>query len=232
MRGQFVGVWNWVPKCVFLSIVVFLLAPMILAEEPSPSSEEITVEFSNAQLSPSHWKIVLHPDGSGRFDAEPGPPPSEGSKVIDAGEVHRSIQLSPDFTAHAFAIAHERSLFAFPCESHMKVAFQGQKRLSYSGPEGHGSCEFNYSKDKTIQQLGDSFLAVEATIIFGARLEKLLQHDRLGLDLELENLVASAHEKTAIEIGTIREILSRIEADEQVLERARRKARLLLAQAH
>ena len=111
----------------------------------------------------------------------------------------------------------------------MKVAFQGTKHLSYAGPEGSGSCEFNYSKDKEIQALGESFLAVETTVISGARLEKLVQHDRLGVDQELENLVSAAHEGNAIEMGAIAETLSKIAGDEQVLERARRKARLLLS---
>ncbi len=34
------------------------------------------------------------------------------------------------------------------CESHAKVAFQGWKKLIYSGPEGEEVCEFNYSKDQ------------------------------------------------------------------------------------
>jgi len=113
----------------------------------------------------------------------------------------------------------------------MKVAYQGTKKLSYVGPYGSGSCEYNYSKDKDIQSLGDSLMAVEATLLSGARLEKLLLHDRLGLDRELDDLVAAAHDGNAIELGTIKNTLTRIASDEQVLERARRKARLLLAQA-
>jgi hypothetical protein len=110
----------------------------------------------------------------------------------------------------------------------MKVAFQGLKRLSYSGPEGSGACEYNYSKDKEIEALGNSLMGVEYTIMSGARMEKLLQHDRLGLDQELDNLVSAAHEGNAVELGAIRETLTRIASDEQVMERVRRKARLLL----
>ena len=69
----------------------------------------------------------------------------------------------------------------------MKVAFQGWKTLTYTGPAGQGSCTFNYSRDKEIQALGDPS-AVAQTILEGARLEMLLQHDRLGLDKEMEYL--------------------------------------------
>jgi hypothetical protein len=180
-------------------------------------------------MVPAHWKIKVDQDGSGQFDSEGGTlAPGESNQMV-IGEVHRSIQLSPEFTAQIFAMARKRKLFAIPCESHMKVAFQGNKRLSYSGPEGSGSCEFNYSKDKDIQALGDSLVAVENTLLYGARLEKLLQHDRLGLDQEMESLVGAAHDGNAREVGTIQETLTRIASDDQVLERARRKARLLLA---
>jgi hypothetical protein len=192
---------------------------------------EIQIDFTNAQLVPSHWTLKFGEDGSGQFDAEGGHPAKEEANLIWAGDVHRPVQLSASFASQVFATARMRRLFAFPCESHMKVAFQGLKRLSYAGPEGSGACEYNYSKDKEIQALGNSLLGVEFTIMSGARMEKLLQHDRLGLDQELDTLASAAQEKSAVELGAIRETLTRIASDELVMERARRKARLLLTEA-
>lgn len=189
------------------------------------------IEFTNAQLVPSHWKLKLNPDGSGQFDAEGGHLSEQDAKQIWAGDVHRPVQLSPAFTEQVFSTAHLRKLFAFPCESHMKVAFQGIKRLSYSGPEGTGACEFNYSRDRQIEWLGNSLVAVEFTILSGARMEKLLQHDRLGLDQELDTLMAAQQEGNAMEMGVIRETLTRIASDEQVMDRARKKALRLLTHA-
>jgi hypothetical protein len=190
------------------------------------------IDFTNAQLMPSHWQIQLNPDGTGQFDADGLGSGAGGSKQIEAGDVHRPIQLSPAFTEQVFATARRRKLFAISCDSRLKVAFQGTKRLSYSGPEGSGECEFNYSKDKEIQSLGDSLMAVETTLLFGARLEKLLVHDRLGIDKEMENLVSASKEGSALEMGSIRETLVKIASDDQVLERARKKARLLLTQTN
>ena len=96
------------------------------------------------------------------------------------------MQVSAEFAERVFQTVRQHNLFNADCESHMKVAFQGWKKLSYSGPEGVGSCAFNYSKDKEIQALGDSLVSVAGTILEGARLEMLLQHDRLGLDSEME----------------------------------------------
>jgi hypothetical protein len=113
----------------------------------------------------------------------------------------------------------------------MKVAFQGWKRLSYRGPDGQGSCEYNYSKDKDIQALGDSLVSVAGTILEGARLEMLLQHDRLGLDQETEYLVEALGDGRVQQIGAIQAILERLAEDDSVMERVRKRARALLARA-
>jgi hypothetical protein len=159
-----------------------------------------------------------------------GKPPEGGAQAIDAPNVDRDVQLSPSFAAHLFDIAQHHKLFNQDCESHLKVAFQGWKNLSYSGPDGSGSCTFNFSKDKEIEALGDSLEAVAQTILEGQRLEILLQHDRLGLDKEMEFLVDAAGDGRAQQICAIREILVRLAQDDEVMERVRKRARWLLAQ--
>jgi hypothetical protein len=198
------------------------------AEEPAV----LQMEFTNQNLVPSHWVVKIHPDGSARFDSDGGPASAEETGHIAVWDIHRDFQLGSAFTDQAFLIAKSRKLFNFPCESHLKVAFQGTKRLSYSGPEGNGSCEFNYSKDKEIESLGNSMMALEYTIVSGARLEKLLLHDRLGLDKELEDLQEAFKEGNAATAEAIRDVLTRIADDDEVMDRARKRARMLLAQVH
>jgi hypothetical protein len=218
---------------ILLLLVILLLATFADATaQTNPPSPEISFDFTNPKLTPPHWSIRLNPDGTGQFDAAAGAAPSGDQAGIAGGEVHRPIQLSPEFAAHAFNVARDRRWFNFECESHLNVAVQGAKRLSYSGPQGSGACTYNYSKDKEIQSLGDSLLAVESTLMYGARLEKLLQHDRLGLDEEMSNLSTAVQEGNAIELGVIRETLMRIANDDQVLDRARRRARKLLVEVN
>jgi len=59
----------------------------------------------------------------------------------------------------------------------------------------------------------------------------LLQHDPLGLDRETEYLVEAAGDGRAEQIGAIRAILERLADDENVMERVRRRVRVLLAMA-
>jgi len=224
MRGKSLG---WMKTAIFGGISGIVLSGLVLQGQQSAIFQ---IDYTNEQLAPSHWQLKLNPDGSGQFDADGGHLSEEASKQIWPGDVHRPVQLSAAFTEHVFSTARLRKWFAYPCESHLKVAFQGIKRLSYSGPDGSGACEYNYSKDKEIEALGNSLLGVEYTILSGARMEKLLQHDRLGLDAELDNLATAIHEGNAFEVGAIRETLTRIASDEQVMDRARRRAKALLTQ--
>jgi hypothetical protein len=222
-------------KAFHIAVAVFLAISGSMTARAGQSAARqdavMQVDFTNDQINPPHWTLTLHSDGTGHFSSQMGKSPDDNPQAVDAPNVDRDVQLSAGFTAHVFEVAHHHHQFNEDCESRLKVAFQGWKKFSYTGPEGSGSCTFNYSKKKEIQELGDSFQAVAETILEGARLEKLLQHDRLGLDKEMEYLVDAADSGRALEISTIRQILVRLADDDDVLERVRKRARLLLAQA-
>jgi hypothetical protein len=211
-----------------LLIAATALPPAARTQVAPPPSPVVVVDFTNPGISPSHWVITLRRDGSGHFHSDRGEPPSTESKETDVPFVDRDIQVSPSFAGHVFQTAQQHHWFNEECESHLKVAFQGWKKISYSGPEAEGSCTFNYSKDKDTQALGDALLGVAETVLEGARIEMLLQHDRLGLDKEMEFMVEASKDGRLREIGAIREILAKVEGDPEVLDRVRKKARALL----
>ena len=212
-----------------LVLAVFLAASAVAAR--GESEPTIRVDFSNPGLTPSQWTLEFRPDGKGHFRSERGNAATGDPRVLEAPNIDRDVQVSPKFAEHAFQVAQHRKYFRTECESHLKVAFQGTKKLSYSGPKGEGSCEFNYSRDAEIQALGDSMVAVATTVIEGARLETLLQHDPLGLDKEIQNVQEAAGDGRAQQICSIRGILERLSDDPAVLERVRKRAKALLAHA-
>ena len=189
----------------------------------------ITVDYSNPGLAPSAWTLTVHPDGTAHFTSEMAPPPRESKGELGIPKIDRDIQVSPRFAAGIFATAEHHSWFNQQCESHQKVAFQGNKKVSYRGPHGSGSCTFNYSKDKEIESLGDSLVAVASTVMEGVKLELLLQHDPLGLDREIEALASAAHEGRAQQLNAITDILQHLAQDDHVMDKVRKQATLLLA---
>ena len=204
-----------------------LALPALAADEGA----EFRVEFRNPEMTPATWTLVLRPDGSGHFHSTRGSAAADPQEPIEPVTVDRDIRLSGDFTGRVFDLAHKHKFMNTNCESHAKVAFQGWKKLSYSGPDGEGTCEFNYSKDHEIQDMGESFVAVASTIIEGARLELLRQHDPLGLDKEMEFMAEAAGDGRLQQLCAIRGILQKLEDDPDVMERVRKRARLLLAQS-
>jgi len=213
-----------------MAIALTLTMRLYAGPAPAPSIAPDSVvqeDFSDPELSPQQWTLLLHPDGSGHFRAHMEP--KVGMKVIEAPDVDRDIKVSKEFAERAFGTAKSHKWFNAQCESHLKVAFQGWKTLTYTGPAGHGSCTFNYSRDKEIQSLGEAMQAVAQSILEGARLEVLLQHDRLGLDQEMEFLTEEFQDGRAQEVDAIRDILERLAADDEVLDRVRKRAQNLLA---
>lgn len=214
-------------KAVLLACAVMTSVAPTLAQ-PAPV---FSIDYRNPGLAPAHWIITFSPDGAGHFHSERGDAPKDALLAFEATNIDRDIQVGTQFADRAFATARQHSFFAVPCESHMKVAFQGWKALTYTGTDGTGSCTFNYSKDKEIQGLADSMVGVAASVIEGARLETLLQHDRLGLDKETEYLVDAASDGRVQQLCTIHTILERLADDPQVMDRVRKRARMLLARA-
>jgi hypothetical protein len=212
-------------------ILFALFAAMLTLSLHAEPSKEVRVDFSNPGLYPAQWTLTIRPDGSGHFHAEGGTQPTDDVSSILPGKVDRDVSLSGEFAGHVFQAVRLPRLMKGDCESHLKVAFQGWKKITYSGPDGQGGCQFNYSKNKEIQDLGDSLVAVGSTLIEGARLELLLQHDPLGLDNAIQYIQEALGDGRLRQICAIRGILQRLEDDPHVLERVRKRARALLEQA-
>lgn len=191
----------------------------------------VELDYTNPGLTPGHWVLRLATDGSGHFHSERGDARMDPAQGFEPATVDRDVRVSPAFAAHVFEVARREKFFGSDCESHLKVAFQGSKKLSYQGPDGTGSCTFNYSKDKEVEGLGESLVAVAGSILEGVRLEMLLQHDRLGLDKETEYLLDAAKDGRVQQVIAIRGILERLADNEEVMERVRKRARELLARA-
>jgi hypothetical protein len=209
----------------FALMLVLVTSPMY-----ADMDAVLRVDYTNPGLTPSKWSLELRPDGRAHFHSDPGQKTATELHEIEPGVVDRDVQLTRDFADRMFGTVRHRKFFTEDCESHLKVAFQGWKKIIYSGPDGKGECDFNFSKSRDIQDMGDSFVAVASTIIEGARLELLLQHDPLGLDKEMEFLKEASDDGRIQQVCAIQPILDKLVDDPDVMERVRKRARMLLDQ--
>lgn len=214
----------------FAGLLLAFVPPLATSQIPAFSEPRIRIEFSNPVLSPSHWILEMHTDGSAHFhsDSRTFDPNKDDPSILAMPAIDKDLHLTQDFVQTFFTTAHERHLFNIPCEARNKVAFQGTKKITYTGPEGTGSCQFNFSTDKHIEELGDSAVAVAASVTEGFKLQSLQIHDRLGLDREMEYVVEAVKDGRMQQIGVIHDELENLASDESLLERVRHRARIIL----
>ncbi len=160
---------------------------------------------------------------------QPGEPaePSAPPPAID-----RKVTISAETTAKIFALAREADRFHTACESKAKnVANMGNKTLTYAGPDGAGTCVYNYSDTKAVMALTDIFLAVQQTLEMGRQMDFKRRFDRLGLDAVMISLSQMLEAHQAMEVGTIAPSLRTIASDTELMQRVRLRAAKMLEQA-
>jgi hypothetical protein len=208
-----------------LRSMVWAVLPLMFTS--SLPGAQIRFTYENPQLEPHTYVVTVEEDGNGHYRSQ-GAGITEGESVGSEPQ-DRAIHISKSLRESMFAAARKNKLFAIPCDDGGKnIAFQGKKTLAYEGPEGQGSCTYNWSKSPQIEKLTDQFEAIAATLDEGGKLQREYEHGRLTLDGEMENLESMVRDGRAIELENIAPILQTLAGDEAVLQRVQRRARTLL----
>jgi hypothetical protein len=205
---------------------------LVVTANASPVAQ-IQFTYENPKLQPAKYVLTVGEDGSGHFRSEGvgGEAPTNGQN-LPADPQDRPIHISKELREGMFEAARKNKLFAFTCEDGgKKIAFQGTKTLEYEGPEGKGSCTYNWSKNAQIEKLTEQFDAVAATLDEGSKLQRQYEHGRLSLDPEMEVLEQMVHDGRAIEVENIAPLLQTLAGDDRVLQRVQRRAQALLQDA-
>ena len=201
------------------------------ANASAPKQPEVSFQFDRKGLPVPRYTLWLYEDGTGRYVADQAEIPATATSMRGqaAQHVDRPINLSPSTVAKIFKEARALNYFNIECASKAKnIADTGTKKLSYTAADGSGSCVYNYSENKTISTLTDTFLAIAYTMDEGRTLEFLHRYDRLGLDAEMISLSQEVEAGRALELGTISPTLAAIADDTAVIQRVRLKAAKML----
>jgi hypothetical protein len=148
-----------------------------------------------------------------------------------AQHIDQSINVTSATVSKIFKAARSVNRFNIECASKLKnIADTGKKTLTYTGADGSGSCLYNYSENKSVDMLTNTFLAIAYTIDEGRRLAFLHRYDRLGLDAEMITFGQELDAGRALELGTITPTLAAIANDNALIQRVRLKAQKMLEQ--
>ena len=184
----------------------------------------VSFAFDRVGVAVPHYILTVREDGTGRYEADEAGAAGQAGRHID-----RPIPVSGATVTKVFEQARAENHFDVACASKLKnIADTGRKVLTYTGPDGSGSCLYNYSERKDVRSLTDLFQAMAFTLDEGRKLEFAKRFDRLGLDAEMNGLVKAAEANQAAELGTISAILTQIAHDGELMERVRLRAAKLL----
>jgi hypothetical protein len=209
-----------------LPVLVALAAGPLAAQSPA----RIVYTFDHPQLQPSRYTITIDENGAGHFASQPGPAEPDASDDVYPAPVDRDIRIDDSLRAELFSYARAHGFFSARCErGRDSLAFTGNKTLTYTGSDGHGTCAFVWAGDPVLQRLADQLNSVAFTIEIGRRLDVEVRHDRLGLDSELASLQDAIKDQRASDLPNIATELQAIAGDQDVMDRARKRAMALLA---
>lgn len=200
-------------------------------------SATVTYGFERPGLSVPRFRMVIREDGTGSYEGEEivkldGASGVGAALAPAATHVQQQIAVTPATAKKIFNTARAEKYFNKACASRAKnIADTGAKTLSYEGPDGRGSCAYNYTEDKNVVMLTDLFLGIAATVDQGRRLEFKHRYDHLGLDAELDVLMQANDAGRAVELGTIAPVLRELTNDTELMQRVRSRAAKLLDRA-
>jgi hypothetical protein len=217
-----------------LILCLSLHLPAQTAPSATPTQPTVSFLFDRPGVPVPHYLIHVQQDGTGTYQADiaQGISSASSMRVESAQHVDRPITLSSATTAKIFKAAHELKHFNVACASKAKnIADTGAKTLTYSGPDATGTCTFNFSENKNVVMLTDTFQGIAETLDEGRRIDFLHRYDRLGLDAEMDTLTQEVAAGRAIELAIIAPALTAVTTDEALIERVRQRAQKLLEQA-
>ncbi|HKR28464.1 MAG TPA: hypothetical protein VJS11_13465 [Acidobacteriaceae bacterium] len=209
---------------------ILSLFTALAAAASAQTSARIVYTFEHPQLNPSKYSITIDESGAGHFSSQPGLANIDYQDGVFPSPVERDIHLDQKLRSDLFDYARTHSFFKDHCDrGRGGLAFTGNKTLAYTGSDGQGTCTFVWAADPVLQRLSDQLNAVAFTIEVGRRLEVEVRHDRLGLDSELQGLQDALKDQRASDLPNIASDLQAIAEDQQVMDRARKRALSLLS---
>ena len=165
---------------VLVSLLGLLLAggncPAVGFSQTAGAPAELTYSRTLKGSTPEYLAITVDSKGSGSFEG----------RGLDEKQNPRTIQLTTATTERIFRLAGQLHNFqSIKLESRRKVANMGEKTLTYQQGEGVNRVVFNYTENRTAQELVDLLEAVGMVEEHITALEFKMKYDPLSLTQEL-----------------------------------------------
>jgi hypothetical protein len=208
-------------------LVLACLSGFVSAQAPptvgAPPVAVVTFTLDFPESTPSHYSIAVEETAHASYEST--------VKVEDAGEeTYRStFEVSSSTRERIFEWAKQAKFFEKKIDSgNHKIAFTGQKILSYQNGQQSSTAQYNYSNLEPVRQLTALFQNMAATLDYGRKLSYLHRYQKLALDEQLREMETQARNNQLGEIQALTPVLQEIVDDPSVINGVRARARDLI----
>jgi hypothetical protein len=214
----------------------FCLVPLLLAgflaaldvEVVSPAqvpSHDPSISYTKVLKgsSPEFLSLRIGSDGQGTYDSH---------KLADPSSP-RPMQISAATTAQIFSLMRSLQDFrGLDLDKHQKVANLGFKTLTYQNGQETATVQFNYSEDRSVQQLIDLLEMISSVEERITQLEYSMKYDRLNLPQILLQIQGDIEDGYYTEASLLIPTLEKISSDPHYLHLAQARAREIESRIH
>jgi hypothetical protein len=209
-------------KACRLAAVFFLLFSTRLS-----ATDSATVTYSQdfPGSDPDRYSIVINSDGHSHYECS-----GKISADSDDRETYQAdFNFSEATRARVFGLAAQAHFFSGKVDSgNRKLAFTGNKTLTYADGQRTSTATYNFSPVPAVQELTSLFQNVAATLEFGRRLTHLHRYQKLALDDELRRMEDQARRGELSELQAVRPVLQEIYDDPSVINVVRARAQRIM----
>jgi len=207
---------------VWLAGLVLLTHFVPSPANPGGPRQEISFHFESAFAPVPDYTIAVNADGTGKYWTGAYPADESAAPKRVAALTITAPTVAKIFAAKEFIVPDK-------CETHLKnIAKTGKKTFTYHDNDQVTMCVFNYSDDEKINAVATAFQEIAFALQEGDKLKHDHRFDHLGLDADLDALLAAAKDGNVIELQNIAPVLQSIVDDDEIMSPSRRKAKSLL----
>ncbi|MGH9805238.1 MAG: hypothetical protein ACRD4D_08690 [Candidatus Acidiferrales bacterium] len=203
--------------CLAITALALSAAALACAEEAAIGRLTYVKVFRGS--APEYTRITVDENGETTFQGGPADRP-------DAAE---SFRLSAAVVTRLFGLAGQLSYFrGQELESGHRVAFMGQKTLTYEKGGIRGEASYNHTRTPAAAELQLLFDRIARGRMLAAQMEHRLLFDRLGLLETLREFERDFNAGHVVDPEQFVPVLERLVGDPRLMQLARTRAQSLL----
>jgi hypothetical protein len=201
------------------AILVFAIGFCTLPAQEAPSVARLTFTKTLKDSAPEFMSVSVDANGKGTYDSHKlEDPPSPRPFEVSAGTASQIFSL-------AAALDNFRSI---ELNSRHKVANMGLKTLTYEAGAQINKVQYNYTENRTAQQLTDLLEKIGNVMERIAELEYAMKYDPLGLPQDLREIQDGLDDHEFVEAALMIPTLQKISTNSRFMHLAQSRAQEIM----